>query len=98
MRNCPHCQQALPKKLVWKSLFAGQVPHDCPSCGQPFRLTFRSKMRISYLNVTLILGFIVLWNIPDVLRNLAVFAVVAAIVIAVLPSQARYEKTTEPDH
>jgi len=97
-KHCPHCRHPLPGKLVWKTLFTGQTVHTCPACGGEFRLTYQSKLRVSYLNVILILGFVILWNIPNIPRNLAVYVAVAAIVVFMLPRQARYEKTSEPDH
>ncbi len=93
-KTCPHCRRAVPRNLFWKSIVAGQTAHQCPACRKRFRLTYRSKMRLSYLNVLLILGFIILWNLPDIPRNLAVFAVVAILTVLVMPTQVRYEKTT----
>lgn len=98
MNACPHCQQKLPGKLFWKTLFAGQTGHICPHCGKEFRLTYSAKIRIAYLNIILILGLLVAWNLPGVLRNMGVYAVVLALVLLILPSQVHYEKTSEPDH
>ena len=53
---------------------------------------------VTFMNVARILGFIILWNLPNVLRNLAVYLVLAAVILGLMPSQARYEKLTEPDH
>jgi hypothetical protein len=93
---CPHCRWPLPPRLVWKTLFSGQVPHACPACGKKFRLTYPSKIRVSFLNVALILGFLVLWNLPDIPRNLAVYAALGAVILWLLPRLARYEKTSAP--
>lgn len=98
MSSCPHCQQAIPRKLFWKSIFAGQTSHQCPSCQQAFRLTYSSKMRIAFLNLILILGLLVAWNLPDMARNMAVYGGVLALVLLILPSQVSYEKTSEAEH
>ena len=98
MHHCPHCNTTLPSKLTWKSLFAGQSAHQCPQCHELFRLTYAAKRRLAFMNLILIIGFIVLWNLPDVWRNLAVYAVIAAIILFLMPKQARYEKLSEPDH
>lgn len=95
-KHCPHCDRPLPRRLVWRSVFAGQVAHVCPSCGKKLRLTYPAKIRVSFLNVLLIVGFIIVWSLPDVARNLAVYAAVAAIVLWLLPYAARYEKTSAP--
>jgi CXXC-20-CXXC protein len=96
--KCPNCDKPLPRVLIWKTLFAGQTAHACPTCGKKFRLTYSAKIRIAYMNVILLLGFIILWNIPDVLRNLAVYGVIASVILLILPSQARYEKTSARYH
>jgi len=93
-KECPHCGKPVPRKLMWKTLFAGQTAHPCPACGKKFRLTYSAKIRIAYLNVILLLGFIILWNIPDVLRNLAIYAAVVAVILLILPNLAHYEKTS----
>lgn len=98
MNHCPHCNTALPSKLGWKTLFAGQTAHSCPHCHERFRLTYASKRRLAFMNLLLIIGFILVWNLPDVWRNLAVYSVIAAITLFVMPKQARYEKISEPDH
>ncbi len=95
-KTCPHCSRKLPRKLVWKSLFAGQTAHICPACRKKFRLTYASKVRVSYLNVILILGFIITWNLPDIPRNLLIYSGVASVVLLLLPILARYEKTRAP--
>lgn len=95
-KNCPLCARPLPLKLIWKTLFAGQTAHTCPACGEKFRLSYASKIRLSYLNVILILGFIILWTLPDIPRNLAVYAALALAVLVILPYQARYESTSAP--
>jgi hypothetical protein len=88
--------------LVWQTLFGGQRSHRCPSCERRFRLTYASKIRVGYLNVMLILGIAILVGVaflagPVVLALSAlVYAVAAAIILAVLPHQARYEKTSAP--
>lgn len=96
IKKCPHCARRLPGKLVWKSLFAGQTAHACPNCRKKFRLTYASKIRVAYLNVVLILGFIILWNLPNIPRNLLAYAALAAAILLVLPALARYEKTDRP--
>lgn len=98
MKSCPHCTQPIPRKLFWKSLFAGQTAHPCPSCGKDFRLTYSAKIRLSFLNLILILGLLVAWNLPNLGRNMAVYAAVLILVLLVLPTQVHYEKTSEADH
>ncbi len=96
MNTCPHCNEILPVKLRWVSLFAGQTSHICPACKQSFRLAYQSKIRISFINVLLILGFLVSWNMPNPARNLGVFAAVAVIAIFILARLSHYEKTSNP--
>jgi len=98
MSNCPHCNKPVPGKLFWKSIFAGQTAHQCPSCQQNFRLTYSSKIRIAFLNLILILGLLVAWNLPDMARNMAVYGGILALVLLILPSQVAYEKTSAVDH
>lgn len=97
-KMCPHCDEPLPRKLVWRTLFAGQTAHVCPDCGRKFRLSYASKIRVSFLNILLVLGFIIVWNLPGIPRNLVVYAIVAALVLLLLllPTQAHYEKTSVP--
>ena len=95
-KPCPHCHRPLPRRLVWKSVFAGQTAHVCPACRKKFRLTYASKVRVSFLNILLILGFLVLWNLPDLARNMAIYAAIAAAALVLLPRLARYEKTGAP--
>lgn len=96
--HCPHCRQALPRKLVWRTLFAGQTAHACPACKKRFRLTYPAKTRVGFLNVMLVLGltivagFAFLWTLPETLRNLAGYLAIAALILLLLPMQARYEK------
>jgi CXXC-20-CXXC protein len=98
MSHCPHCEKKIPGKLFWKSIFAGQTAHRCPACGQLFRLTYSSKMRVAFLNLILILGLLVAWNLPGMARNMAVYGGILAFVLLILPSQVNYEKTSEADH
>jgi len=98
MSSCPHCQKKIPKKLFWKSIFAGQTSHECPECRKLFRLTYSSKIRIAFLNLILILGLLVAWNLPDMTRNMAVYGGILALILLILPSQVGYEKTSEADH
>lgn len=98
MSSCPHCQKSIPKKLFWKSIFAGQTSHECPECKKHFRLTYSSKMRVAFLNLILILGLLVAWNLPDMARNMAVYGGILLFVLLILPSQVGYEKTSEADH
>ena len=98
MAKCPHCAKPVPKKLFWKSIFAGQTAHSCPSCQQYFRLTYSSKIRVAFLNLIMILGLLVAWNLPDLSRNMAVYGGILALVLLILPSQVHYEKTSEADH
>lgn len=98
MSSCPHCQKSIPLKLFWKSIFAGQMAHECPSCKKDFRLTYSSKIRIAFLNLILILGLLVAWNLPGMLRNLAVYGAILALILLILPSQVGYEKTSEAEH
>lgn len=98
MHHCPHCNETLPGKLVWKTLFAGQTRHTCPACQQHFRLVYAAKRRLAIMNLLLIIGFILVWNIPGVWRNLAVYVAIAGATLFFMPKQARYEKLSEPDH
>lgn len=98
MSTCPHCDKPVPKKLFWKTIFAGQTSHQCPSCQQQFRLTYSSKMRVAFLNLILILGLLVAWNLPDMARNMMVYGGILVLVLLILPSQVGYEKTSEADH
>jgi CXXC-20-CXXC protein len=98
MKTCPHCNQPIPRNLFWKSLFAGQTSHQCPSCSRNFRLTYSAKIRLSFLNLILILGLLVAWNLPNLPRNMAVYAVILVLVLLALPAQVQYEKTSEADH
>ncbi|MEK6770076.1 MAG: hypothetical protein AABY62_00330, partial [Pseudomonadota bacterium] len=93
-RQCPHCRKSLPTKLFWKTLFAGQTPHACPSCRKKFRLTYRAKQLIAYGNVALVLAFGGLWVLPDIPRNLLIYAAFAVLILLLLPLLARYEKAT----
>jgi CXXC-20-CXXC protein len=101
---CPHCRKTLPTRLVWKTLVAGQVAHKCPSCRKRFRLTYAAKRRVAYLNVTLVLGFSVLvgyafyWNLPALVNYALAYLGLAALIVIVIPFQARYEKTSAPNH
>jgi CXXC-20-CXXC protein len=98
--TCPHCRQRLPAALVWKTLIAGQVAHKCPACRKRFRLTYAAKRRVAFLNVLLVLGFSVLvgyafyWNLPALGRYVLIYLGIAAVVLLVIPHQARYEKTS----
>lgn len=100
--NCPHCRKTLPRKLVWRTLFAGQTAHSCPSCRRRFRLTYPAKIRVGFLNVAIILGFTIvvgyafIWTLPEILRNLVGYLAIAALILALLPHQARYEKLGKP--
>jgi len=98
MKTCPHCNKPVPRNMFWKSLFAGQTAHVCPSCNKKFRLTYSAKIRLSFLNLILILGLLVAWNLPNLPRNMAVYAVVLVLVLLLLPTQVHYEKTSEADH
>lgn len=98
MNLCPHCNKTLPKKLLWKSLFAGQTAHSCPQCHERFRLTYAAKRRLAIMNLLLIIGFILVWNLPGVWRNLAVYTAIAVITLSLMPMQARYEKLSAPEH
>jgi Na+/proline symporter len=88
--------------LVWRTLFAGQTAHRCPSCGRRFRLTYAAKRRVSYLNVALILGltilagFAFLGSLGEIAWAAAAYAIVAVIIALLLPRQVRYEKLTVP--
>ena len=93
-RRCPHCHKPLPTRLYWKTLFAGQTPHACPSCRKKFRLTYRAKQLIAYGNVALVLLLGGLLVLPDLARNLLIYAGFSVLVIALLPLLARYEKVT----
>ena len=101
-KSCPHCGQRLPIPLVWRSLFAGQTAHDCPACGKRFRLTYAAKRRVAYLNVALMIGVMLLigyamygdW--PGLGRYVVIYLIIAAVILAVLPIMARYEKTSAP--
>jgi polyferredoxin len=98
--TCPHCRKRLPAALVWKTLVAGQTAHKCPACRKRFRLTYAAKRRVAFLNVLLVLGFSVLvgyafyWNLPALGRYFLIYLGVAALVLLVIPRQARYEKTS----
>lgn len=101
-QHCPHCREPLPRRLVWRTLFAGQTAHACPACRKRFRLTYAAKVRVGFLNVSLILGlaivigFAFLRTLPETLRNLAGYLAIAALVLWRLPYQARYEKLGKP--
>ena len=96
--HCPHCRKQLPRKLVWRTLFAGQTAHACPACRKRFRLTYPAKIRVGFLNVAIVLGFTIvagyafIWTLPEVLRNVAGYIAIAALILMLLPHQARYEK------
>jgi len=100
--DCPHCHKPLPRQLVWRTLFAGQTAHACPACRKRFRLTYPAKVRVGFLNVllilglTIVIGFAFLWTLPETLRNLAGYLAIAALVLWLMPMQARYEKLTRP--
>lgn len=101
---CPHCRKRLPGPLVWKTLVAGQTAHKCPACRKRFRLTYAAKRRVAYLNVVLALGLSILagyafyWNLPALLYSALAYLGLATLVILVVPYQARYEKTSAPNH
>jgi CXXC-20-CXXC protein len=95
-RSCPHCRRPLPGRLFWKTLFAGQTPHACPSCRRKFRLTYRAKQLIAYGNVAMVLVLGGLLVLPDIARNLLLYAGFVALVISLLPLLARYEKAVRP--
>ena len=96
--HCPHCRKQLPRKLVWRTLYAGQTAHACPACRKRFRLTYPAKIRVGFLNVAVILGFTIvvgyafIWTLPEILRNVAGYVAIAALILMLLPHQARYEK------
>ncbi len=96
--HCPHCHKPLPRKLVWRTLFAGQTAHACPACRKRFRLTYAAKIRVGFLNVmlilglTIVIGFAFIWTLPETLRNIAGYLAIAVLVLALMPMQARYEK------
>lgn len=100
-QHCPHCRKTLPHKLVWRTLFAGQTAHACPACRRRFRLTYPAKVRVGFLNVllilglTIVIGFAFLWTLLETLRNLAGYLAIAALVLWLLPYQARYEKLSK---
>jgi uncharacterized protein (DUF983 family) len=99
---CPHCAQALPRGLVWHTLFAGQVAHTCPHCGKRFRLTYPAKVRVGYLNIalvlglTIVIGFAFLVTPGETALHLLVYLAFAGAILYLLPRQARYEKTSAP--
>jgi hypothetical protein len=84
--------------LTWKTLFAGQTAHDCPQCHERFRLTYAAKRRLAIMNLLLIIGFILVWNLPGVWRNLAVYSGIAVLTLWFMPKQAHYEKLSAPEH
>ncbi len=96
--DCPHCRKPLPRKLVWRTLFAGQTAHACPKCRKRFRLTYAAKIRVGFLNVmlilglTIVIGFTFLWTLPEILRNVVGYLAIAVLVLMLMPMQARYEK------
>lgn len=97
-RHCPHCRKQLPRKLVWRTLYAGQTAHPCPSCRKRFRLTYSAKIRVGFLNVAIILGFTIvvgyafIWTLPEILRNVVGYVAIVVLILMLLPRQARYEK------
>ncbi len=99
---CPHCAQALPRELLWHTLFAGQVAHRCPHCGKRFRLTYPAKVRVGYLNVALVLGLTIVigfaFLVPpaETALHVLVYLAFAGAILYLLPRQARYEKTSAP--
>lgn len=101
-KTCPHCQKALPARLVWRSLFAGQTAHSCPACRRRFRLTYGAKRSVAYLNVALVLGVTILigyafYGDPAGLVRYTLYYLAAAVVILLLlPRLARFEKTSAP--
>lgn len=100
---CPHCDKTIQSKLLWVSIFSGQTAHECPQCGEVFRLTYSSKRRLAYFNMILLLGFVVslgllIWGVPHSLRNLSIYIVIIAMVLVIMPSQVAYQKITEPYH
>lgn len=101
-KTCPHCQTALPARLVWRSLFAGQTAHRCPACGKRFRLTYRAKRSVAYLNVALVLGVTILagyalYGDPAALARYTLgYLAAVAVILLVLPRLARFEKTSAP--
>ncbi|MEK7697697.1 MAG: hypothetical protein AAB346_06155, partial [Pseudomonadota bacterium] len=76
----------------------GQTAHACPACRKRFRLTYPAKIRVGFLNVAIVLGFTIvagyafIWTLPEVLRNVAGYIAIAALILMLLPHQARYEK------
>ncbi len=99
---CPHCGEHLARKLVWRTLFAGQVAHACPACGKKFRLTYAAKVRVGYLNIalilglTIVLGFAFLLTAAETARNLLIYLTLAGVILYLLPRQARYEQLNAP--
>lgn len=89
---CPHCTGALPRRLIWKTVFAANHLHRCPACGERFALTSSAKFRLNYLHVLLVAGLGVLFNLPNLPPNLVAYGLVATVVLALLPQHAHYEK------
>ena len=95
--HCPHCRKQLPRKLVWRTLFAGQTAPPARPAWR-FRLTYPAKIRVGFLNVAIVLGFAIvagyafIWTLPEVLRNVAGYLAITALILVLLPHQARYEK------
>ena len=101
MNTCPHCGKTIPWKLYWASIFTGQTAHNCPHCKNRFRLSYQSKRRLAYLNIVILMGFVIstgllIWGVPHTLRNLAVYFAVVSLVLVIMPSQVAYQKTSEP--
>jgi CXXC-20-CXXC protein len=100
---CPHCDKAIQGKLLWASMFSGQTAHACPQCAKVFRLTYSSKRRLAFLNIVLLLGFLIslgllIWGVSHSLRNLSIYIVIVSLVLVIMPSQVAYQKITEPYH
>jgi len=94
MHECPACHRQLQGSLMWRTLFSGFVPHTCPACGATIRLTSFTRRTVAFYNVLLIIGFILVWVLPGVGRNLLVYLVLVAVVLWLMPRAARYE--TDP--
>lgn len=98
MKTCPHCQKPLPTKLRWKTLYSGQTDHVCPACAGRFRLTYAAKRRVAFLNLILLMGLVLIFSTPDLLRNATIYVVVAIVTLLILPMQADYESVDTPKH
>jgi hypothetical protein len=84
---------------MWRTLFAGQTAHNCPACRKRFRLTYAAKRAVAYANVALILGITILvgyafyGDVAGLARYSLYYLIAAAVILALLPRLARYEKT-----